>query len=186
MPKSTKFAPFLYLMFFGSSYELFVTKLLMVDSSIWFKVYSIAEFFILLLVFDKLLNAKLRKLFICLGVAFLLVLTILFGTGNFSGFLEGDAYINTFTSLLVVLSAISWFVNSMAKFQHENLLNHPHFYFIGGLLLYFCGTYFLFLFGEKLFFSSEKNLLNYWYINLLFGFILRVNLIIGIWKEWKN
>ena len=181
MTKSLIFLPFLILVFLASIYELVVTAILKVDSSVWFRIYPLLEFFTLTWVFNRLFQGKYRFWYLSFAGIFTFIWFVFF-TDASSSFLQNEGVLNLLVLILVLSSCVIWF-NKKIRFESENIIVDPLFYFWVGLLLYFCGTFFLFALGELLFNTSKKMFLQYWYINLFFIFILRLSLCTGIWKE---
>ena len=186
MKKSAVFVPLFVLIFFSSMYEIIATVIFNYDSTLWFKFYSILEFFILLYVFHRLFKKKYLKPLLLLSFSYLLTVFLIFDRDSFFNFLAGEAYLNTFTTVLVVLGCGLWFKNYIRNSKELKLFSNPFLYFLSGLLLYFCGTFFFFLLGEVMYNSFLDGFLKFWYLNLFFNTILRFALIMGIWKELKE
>ena len=75
-----------------------------------------------------------------------------------------------------------WMKYAFINLKEDSLLKYPPFYFISGLLFYFSGTLFLFLFGNLILKEGSEAFLDSWMLNLFFNIVFKILLFIGIWK----
>lgn len=83
--------------------------------------------------------------------------------------------------IILTFSAL-WFKDVFEKLEIRNLLQSPSFYFVSGLILYYCSTFFLFLMHDLLYGADKSKAEEIWLLNIIFNLLLRSLLIIGVWK----
>jgi hypothetical protein len=175
--------PYLIFTFFASLYELIFTVILKVDSSVWFKIYTLIEFFVLIHYFHKLLKGKYTYFFSVFSLLFLICFGFIVYEGKIANFMDGDLYLQIIDFVFIISATILWMKYAFINLEEDSLLKYSHFYFITGLLFYFSGTLFLFMFGDVILENQEnKDFLNKWTLNLLFNIFLKILLLTGIWK----
>ena len=173
--------PFLILTFFASAYELIFGLILKIDASLWFKIYTSLEFFVLLHYFYRLLKGRYQYLYYFFGLLYSVCFGILLYQGKIDNFMDGDGYLQAIESVFVLTAILLWMQYAFIHLKEDSLLKYSHFYFISGLLFYFSGTLFLFLLGHLVLKNAEE-FVEYWMVNLFFNIILKLILLIGIWK----
>lgn len=174
--------PFLYLVAFSSIYEFVFSFLLKINVTIWFRVYSLIETFILMMFFYKLTIGKykfIQSFYLLIYIVLFIVISIM---GNKINFDRGDSFLSLVEFLFIITLSVLWFKNLFNDLKLISLWNSPIFYFISGLVLYFSGTSFLFLSCEIISSTDEVNFYDYWIINVVLAFIFRVLLIVSVWK----
>jgi len=67
-----------------------------------------------------------------------------------------------------------------------NLWRNSDFYFIAGLTIYYASTFLLFLLSDFIINSKQLYFYDYWLVNVLATLILRIFLMIGVWKMNRN
>lgn len=174
--------PYLILVFFSSLYELIFTYFLKIDVSIWFKIQTFIEFFVLMHYFFKLLQGNYRYIYYFYGSIFILYFGYIVVDGKISNFMDGDSYLQVIESLFVITSVLLWMKYAFINMVEDSLLKYSHFYFVIGLLFYFTGTLFLFLLGSLILENGNEYFLDYWLVNLFFNIFFKILLLIGIWK----
>ncbi len=175
-------APFLWLVFFSSVYEYVGTDLLQITSSYWFKLYSLLEFFTLAYFFYYLLLKKFKVYFLAFSILYLaLFITIVLYWDESIRF-KTDAYLSLLEIVLVYFFTIIWLKNIFSNFSESNFLQASDFYFISGIVLYLSGTFFLYLLGDYILKNEKLFLEDFWILNIVFNIILRIFLILGVWK----
>ncbi|WP_300567832.1 hypothetical protein [Flavobacterium sp.] len=181
-PEIKLILPFIFLVFFSSFYELVFTVLLGIDASVWFKIYALFEFFILMHYFYKLFKGRYKYLYYFFGFLYLSCFGIIVLEGKITRFMDGDSYLQVIESVFVIVCVMLWMKYAFINLKEDSLLKYPPFYFISGLLFYFSGTLFLFLFGNLILKEGSEVFLDSWMLNLFFNIVFKILLFIGIWK----
>lgn len=173
-------APFVYLQAFSFLYEFIVTRQIGIDSTIWFKAYTCLEFICLYYFYDRLTDKKytvLLKTFLWIFMSlFIGLLVFWLVTGNS----RTDSWLTIIETLLVYSASFLWFKDIFTNMNLTTLWDSPAFYFISGFILYFSGTFFLFLMSDIVFTRKEMN--KHWIINVILSLILYIIIASGIWK----
>lgn len=173
--------PFIIVVFIASLYEFIGTEILKINASYWFFAYSLISFYSIIYFYRQILDNKFKSLFRTIHFLFLLLLIVLFFVkkmliiGLFPIF---DAYI---TVVVIVLSVL-WFKKIFQQLNYKTLWANHIFYYVFGLIMYHCGTIFLFLLMEMIYNDNKGMLQYYWLLNVALNLILRTLLILGIWK----
>lgn len=76
--------------------------------------------------------------------------------------------------------SILFIVFSIMRTKIPYLERNPYFLLVGGLLIYFSGTVFVFLFGDYL---SENNFMPAWTVHSLLNIFLNLTYFVVIWKS---
>jgi hypothetical protein len=173
--------PFVWLTFIATLYESIGTFLLNIDTTYWFQIYSLLEFLTIFYFFYKLFNSSYKKVFTISFIVLLItyILSFYFWKGYQS--LIANAVNTIPLTLFVFFFSYVWFKQLFQKMEIPNLLNDSDFYFVSGLAIYYSSTSLLFTLSSFIF---EKHLYfyDYWLVNVIATLILRICLIIGVWK----
>lgn len=178
--------PFTLVVFIASIYEFVASILLKINVENWFFIYAFTAFYSILY-FYYILNPKEKKnIFLVIATLFLLVFVVSFYHKFSVSFLVISSFFNVYQTLIVFLFSILWFKKIFEDLEFDNLFNSPDFYFISGLLLYYCGSVVLFLLANDIYATDQANFQYYWLLNVILNFILRTLLIVGIWKAQRE
>lgn len=171
--------PFLWLTAISAGYEYIGSLLLGLDTTYWFSVYNLLEFICLFYFFYKVLKDNHRAILYSFSILF--GIAYIYSLIHLNDVLESVA-INAIPTFLIVATCCGlWFKNLFEKTAISNLWQNAEFYFISGFVIYYSGTFLLFLMSDFIF-KSNLYFYNYWFMNIAAGLILRVLLIIGTWK----
>lgn len=180
--KNKSIFPFILLAFLASFYEFVGTIIFKINVEHWFLIYGVLAFFCIHYFLYKSGRGDFMYFFIALAVLFVLfVVVLLYNRATFS-FIEISAFFNVYQTSIVLLFSIVWFRRIFKEFGNENLLDSATFYFISGLLIYYCGSVVLFLLANDLYATDKNSFQYYWLVNIILTFVLRTLLIVGIWK----
>jgi hypothetical protein len=178
--------PFVFVVFIASLYEFIGSIVLGINVELWFLFYDVLVFFSIHYFFYNLLNRKYTNLFLVFIILFLVLYCILrFGLWLFN-YLQISSFVNVYQTLIILFFSIVWFKRIFQEYEIDNLLNSPTFYFISGLLIYYCGTVVLFLSASYIYATDQSNFQYYWLLNIILNFVLRTLLIVGIWKARRE
>jgi hypothetical protein len=174
--------PFITLTFVSSLYELFGSLIFGWNVSYWFVFFEILAFLCIYYFYFEILQKQFLKLFLLtlflfLGFCFYLSLNF-----KIEDFFIVSSYLDTFTTLFILFFTIIWFRKLILDASIENLMENSTFYFISGFILYYFGTLFLFLISNYLHKFDALSLQSYWVVNIMFNLILRILLLVGLWK----
>ncbi len=178
--------PFIFLMFFASLYEFIGTELFRLKTKYWFRIYTLLEFYTVFYFYYKLLEK--RKIFIFIGSAYLLVYLGLMidwiNNPKKVGF--NDLPLNISIVFLVLFCTVMWFVDIFKKLEDYPLYKRPVFYIISALLLYFTGTFIVFLITDYVLKKQLFVFLDYWIIIIIFNIVLRLIITVVLWRSKKE
>ncbi len=145
-----------------------------------YNLFSFFELAFIALIFysnSKIRSKRYRKI-ILWGVLVSLVSNIYFYT-------EKDFSIGSFTIVRVygILVTMTFFERVLSELTIRNILAYSMFWINSGLLLYFCGTFFIFLLSDKVLSSKTKPDIfqQYWDTNLIFYIFFCLLASTGIW-----
>ena len=176
--------PYVWLLFLGSLYEFFFTRMLRVPSGYWTTLYTLLEFLSLSYFF----YLTLKKCKILFSVFTLLFLGVYFSSLFFwelKDHMKIEAYHLALETIFVFTYTVLWFKDLFKKPEIVPLWQNPDFYFITGNVLYFAGCIFLFLFIDVIYKSSGL-ISKYWILALFLGAVMRIMMIIGLLKATKK
>ncbi len=174
--------PFVVLIFISSLYEFIFTFILKYTIKYWLFFYNNLAFFTISYFYYKILNGRKKIYFKFSFIFFFGLLFFVILNWNNHEILVLSSYMNTFQTIFILLFSLFWFRKIFIELIHENLLDIPTYYFISGLIIYYCGTIILFLMSNNIF-INDKNLFQYYLlINVILNLVLRTLFIIGLWK----
>ncbi|WP_445721978.1 hypothetical protein [Flavobacterium sp.] len=177
---TTSFLPFIILTAFSSFYEYFFSYILQVNTSYWFRIYSLLEFYVVWYFYYKILEFK--KCYLIYGSLYLLLYGYLLIDWSPKNKIIEDLPLTIAITLMVVVSSFLWFVDVFKKMEDKALYHRTEFYYISSLLIYFTGTFLVFLMADYIINNDSIKLLDYWVLIIIFNLILRVTLIFTVWK----
>lgn len=177
------FYPFTLFVFVASLYELIGSVVLQIKVVHWFTLYNLLVFIVLFHFFYKLLKGHYKKIFVLFMLLF--VANIIYVSQHFviNDYLQFIPYFKGLQTIFILTFSILWFKDSFKNLNSPSLFDEPAFYLLSGLIIYYCGTFFLFLLGDILYVNNEKAFHDNWIINVVLNIILRTLLIITLWKE---
>lgn len=146
--------PFLLLMLFISIFQSLNIFYFRINAMVWFRFYMFFEFYFVLYFFYKILKFKIITYI--LAVLYLVVYTYLLKDFSFNQLVFNDLSLNLIMVLTIIVLTVQWFIDVFKKMEDIPLYNRSDFYYISGLLLFYCGTFTLFLFVDYL----QKNKIN--------------------------
>lgn len=174
--------PFIILTFIASIYEFLGTLTFGWNVSNWFIIYNILSFLAINYFYHNLIQTKFQVFNNLFLLAFILLCYILFVNYQIKDFLIISTYFKGFITLFVLLFSVLWFVKIFQEVYVDDLLKNSIFYFISGFILYYCGTLFLFLLSNYVLRVDTATLHSYWLVNVILNLILRILLLMGLWK----
>jgi hypothetical protein len=172
--------PFGLLTTFAGLYEILVTGIFGFNTTVWFKVYTFLEFVCIYYFFLKLSDKKYRKIFIFYLGVFIAIFVALQLYWINGGRASTDSSLTIFETVLVFSASFLWFRKIFSDMRLTTLWDSPAFYFISGFILYFSGTFFLFLMTDWVLTTEEMN--RHWIINVILTLLLNSMITFGIWK----
>lgn len=183
LSKETKsFLPYVALTFISSFYEFVFTYLLECDVKYWFIVYNILAFLTIAYFFYNVLDFEYKSIFYLGFLFFIGLLVFIILNWNNYAVIQLSSFLDSFQTIFLLLFSIFWFKKVFIKLKYDNLLKSPIFYFVSGLILYYCGTMVLFLMSYSIY-QNDKNMFQYYLLlNVFLNLVLRTLLIVGIWK----
>lgn len=173
--------PYLWLVAVSSFYELIFSYYLKVNVEIWFKIYTLLDFILIVLLFSSQKNRPGRYFFWIFTFLYLLVFTFLILSSQEINFLTQDSFLNLLMTFFVIIYSIIWFYKNFKLMESISLLELPFFYFLSGLLFYYSGIIFLSLLSESII-NSSLDIYDYWGVNICFLILFRILLIVSVWK----
>lgn len=178
--------PLLWLMLFATFYESIATLYFNVPSAVWFRTFILLEFACLFYFFYKVFKGRFKPLFAFFAIVFLALFIYLLTIWKSTPNLLTDSYLIIVEAVFVFVCSFIWFQNIFKLLEVQSLRDSSVFYFISGFILYFSGTFFLFLMTNSILVNKGTNLMDYWILNIVFTLIMRILIIIGIWKGQKK
>ncbi|KXH84894.1 hypothetical protein [Chryseobacterium kwangjuense] len=170
--------PFVWLTALATLYEFIGTVVLKINTNYWFQLYSLLEFAAIYFYFFQLFERKHKtNLRICL-----IVWAVIYGISLFYWDSNSKAIAlainSSSTSLFVFLCSIAYF-KSLIEAPERKFWQSTTFYFVLAFSFYYASTLFLFLSSKFVF---EFGQYGYWLVNIIATLILRILLILGVWK----
>lgn len=176
------FLPYITLTFISGLYEFVFTYLLEFDVKYWFVLYNLLAFSTIGYFYYKVLDNGFKSFFLTgIFIFFGLMLFVILNWNNYE-VIELSSFLDAYQTVFILLFSFFWFRKAFINLKHENLMDSSVFYFISGLILYYCGTMVLFLLSNSIYQDNKNAFQYYLLLNVVFNLVLRSLLIVGIWK----
>lgn len=145
-----------------------------------YNLFSFVELSFLALIFytnDKIHSVNYKRIIIIGFMSALIINLFFYSTNDFS---PGNF---TLVRLYGMVITITFFGQILSEVNIKNILTYSMFWINSGLLLFFCGTFFIFLLSDKVLSTKAKPdvFQQYWDTNLIFYIVLCVLSSVGIW-----
>lgn len=177
--------PFVWLIFISSIFEFFAFVFNW-DTPYWFRFYILLDFLLLFYFYFLTLNKKYKLFFYSFLVSFVLLYIYLLAIWNSENTFKTDFYLTAFETVFVLIASLLWFTTIFSELKETSLLRSPNYYFVAGFVLYYSGTFFLFLVSDFMIKNIVSDFLSYWNTNILFNIFLRTLILTGIWIARKK
>ncbi len=173
--------PYMWLTALAGIYEVVVTKWLFVDSTAWFRIFSLLEVSTLLYFFNRIVSG-FRPFFWISLLVYMSAFTYMLIKFEEFDIQDADQVLVLITTLIVYVYGIGWFRQKFMHPKDESLLQSGTFYIISGLLIYFSATIFLFLSAKLIYHNHKELYMQYWTFNIFMVSLTRLIFTIGVWK----
>lgn len=174
--------PFIWLTVLATLYEFVGTRIFRLNTTYWFQFYSLIEFLTILFFYWKIYKSKYStRIFYIFLVFCSITYLISFLFWNKDSSLIPKALNKIPLTIGILIFSLIWFKNNLEKSKYEAIHEKSTFYFVSGFFIYYLSTFFLFLLSDFIF-KNDMHFYNYWIINIIATFLLRLFLIIGVWK----
>lgn len=181
--KNKTYVPLLVLFLLASIYELIASFILKVNVISWFQIYSLLEFLSIYYLFKNLLIKRPKGYdLVFLGLFVVMyVYSFSFCFSESFTFLKAKSLNKAVLTLFVIVSSFLWVKQVFEQKNILKLYNEPSFYFVMGLFMYYSTTISLFVLSNSIA-NSTLYFQDYWSLNIISSLILRVVIIVGVWK----
>lgn len=174
-------APFVWLTALATLYEFIGSVVLQINTAYWFQVYSFLELTALFYFFFKLYAISYKRTLLIFASILILTYGLSFLFWNENSQFIVKAINKAPLTLFVCFFSFVWFKNLFEEAKILNPWREPTFCFVSGFAMYYSTTLFLFLLGS-FFFVNEIYFYDYWLVNIVATFMLRIFLIMGVWN----
>jgi hypothetical protein len=145
-----------------------------------FHIFTIVEFTLITVYYSLFFRPYIKSLYLLIMVPVFLV--VAFIDYRINGLNAIDNFSTSVESILLSLFALSAFFIVMQKMLFESILDTTFFWVNTGILIYFSGNLFLFVFSNYLNASPEANALAMWTIHSFLNILYNLLISIGFWK----
>lgn len=131
--------------------------------------------------FYQILESPWIKKIIISLIIITLILTAWSHLGTGRDFNRLDSFALSVENLAMIFMSLLFFYQLLNTLDIKNLLVYSNFWIVVGILVYFSGAFFNFIFAEYVAFSKDEAITSYFQIHEYFLFIQRIFLAIGLW-----
>lgn len=174
-------ASLISLYFLASLYEIIASCVLKVNVKVWFQVYSFLEFGAIFYLFKNLITKRLKGYFLISLSLFLVLYLYSFYFFSNEYFMHAKALNKSFLTVFIIASSFIWVEQVFEQKKIIKLYNESSFYFVMGLLIYYSTTISLFVLANSIA-NSSLYFFDYWLLNIISSLVLRLIILIGVWK----
>ncbi len=182
LQRDLKLLLFLFFIFFARDISSNFLASLEENNLFVYNFSSILEIFFLAFIFyynTSIKSKKYRRIIIYVGIICLTSSLLLYTRDDFSA---GDF---TIVRIYGMILTAAFFERTLSEVSVKNILKYPMFWVGSGFLLYFCGTFFIFLLSNEILSRyAERDVFKlYWDTSLLFYMMLCLLSSIGIYAS---
>lgn len=151
--------------------------------NLWlFNLYNLIEFALLALFFISLFKFE-RKWNLIISLGYFVALIVMIYISISQSFTENlNSTLMGLESIILICSAVYYFKVMLSKLEFDTPWSNPFFWINSGVLLYFSGGFFIFIFSD---YRDVSNTINLWDIHNIIHIIYNILIIIGFWKARK-
>jgi hypothetical protein len=131
--------------------------------------------------FYQILKMKFSRVIVISLITITLILTIWSHLGTGRDFNRVDSFAFSVGNIAIMAMSLLFFYELLNTLDIKNILTYSHFWISGGVLLYFSGKFFTFIFAEYITFSKDLSIIQYFQISDYLLFFQRIFLAIGLW-----
>ncbi|MBC7865708.1 MAG: hypothetical protein IAF38_22225 [Bacteroidia bacterium] len=147
-----------------------------------FHVFTPAEFILLSAVYY--FKSEKKGVKIALIIVSILFLILAFVDSFFFELLSSVDSISSATeSLVLMLYSLFFFYSLLKKLEYKNLFDNPMFWFNSGVLIYFSGNFFLFIFSNYMLGFSDVYFDRMWHIHDILNVAMNILFGLALWKR---
>jgi uncharacterized membrane protein YfcA len=130
--------------------------------------------------YQILQSTWIKKIVISL-IVITLVLTVWSHLATGRDYNRLDSFALSVGSLAMISMSLLFFYQLLNNLDVKNLLTYSNFWIVVGILIYFSGAFFTFIFAEYIAFSKDEATTQYFQIHEYLLFLQRIFLAIGLW-----
>ena len=161
---------------------LFILGQIKINNFFIFHIFTPLEFILLSGVYYY--GTVLRPVKIVLVVIVSFFLALVLTDSFFSDKLKSvDSIASASESLLLIVYSLLFFFYLLKKLEYKNLFNNPMFWFNSGVLIYFSGNFFLFIFSNYMLHVSYSYFSSMWGIHDFLNLLINILFSIALWKR---
>ncbi len=151
--------------------------------NIWlYNTYTLIEYSLFTLFYLSLFSIK-RNMKIVIGVFYIMALTVMIIITISQSFHEHlNSVAMGLRSLILICFAALYFKDMLSKLEYDTPWENPFFWINSGILLFFSGGFFIFIFSD---YRDTTRMINLWDIHNIIHIIYNILIIIGFWKARK-
>ncbi len=151
--------------------------------NIWlFNVYNIIEYSLFAVFYLTLFNVN-KSWKLAIGIFYIVAFGIMIiATATQSFQLHLNSASMGLKSIILICSAVFYFKDMLSKLEYETPWENPFFWINSGILLFFSGGFFIFIFSD---YRDTTRMINLWDIHNIIHIIYNILIIIGFWKARK-
>ncbi len=146
-----------------------------------FNVFTFVEMTLYGLFYNLILKDYAHAKIIRLSLLFILIITVIL-TFNDKFNNELNQITLTIESITYIALSLLYFDVMLTRMDYDKVWNNPYFWINAAILVYFAGSFFVFIFSNILKIETEVHL---WNVHSFVRILSTVIITIGIWKSRK-
>ncbi len=148
-------------------------------------LYVLAEFCLIAYIYKIILNKFIpTQVFWVMFSGF--IAFSLFNAFYIQGWQGTNSYQRTIECVLLFFVVLLYFYKTLKELQVQQIEREPMFWFSGGLLLYFAGALFIFIFSNYLLRYSQDLGITFWIVHDFFLILFYISATIALWINPKK
>ncbi len=178
--KEVKYLIFFFIITFIKDFTSDIFAFYKKDNLFIYNIFSFVEILLLISIFynvDGIESKAYKRKVLWYGIVSLVLTLFLLKNSEFSS----EAF--TVTRIYGIFVVLSFYYHLISKMYIRNITYYSTLWVSAGLLVYYCGTFFIFLMGDLVLSTKSDPTIfqQYWDTNLIFYILLCLIASIGIW-----
>ncbi len=165
-------------------FGIYLLTILDINNLFAVHLYTVLQFAVLVLIMEKGLFPLLSRI-VSRSLIFLFALFALMDAFWWNDLYSFNTYARPLSSFILLLLVLLFFYKTLKELKIKSLERAPLFWLSIGLILYFSGSLFIFLFTNYVKTSNEA-LLTIWGIHAIFNIIFNISYSIALWIKPVN
>jgi hypothetical protein len=148
-----------------------------------FHIYTIAEFTLVSFLFIEIIKSKAFKKTV-LSILFLFYVLAFFNIAFFESINSYNSNTRSFQGVIMLFYCVYFFYTLFSNAEVKDLSKYPYFWLVSGMIIYYSGTLFLYVLGDRI--VLHKEYFTYYAIHNALSIVQNIFFAFTLWLGSKQ